>query len=103
MTKKYNLLSHLIMPLVLVVALLCTQVGLQYFLLNNSNSVMMAEEENEINSRPLLEEIHYHIDFQLSYSLKENIAKSNFPLYLTTIYPNPNLSIFSPPPDFLII
>jgi hypothetical protein len=103
MTKGANPFSHSIIPLVLVVALLCTQVGLQYFMLNNSNSVMMAEEENEINSRPLLEEIQLLIDFQINRSCKDPFTKCNFPEYLSKIYQNPLSSIFSPPPDFLIL
>jgi len=91
------------MPLFLVVALLCTQVGLQYFLLDNSNSVMMAEEESEVNSRPLLEEVPFLVEFHLSYSNKGDIGKSVFPEYFTKIYQNPHASIFSPPPDFLIV
>lgn len=102
MSKNSNIFSHVFLPILLVVALLFTQVSLQYYLLDNDNTVMMAEEENEVNSRPLLEEIHFLIDFSLSRAIKSNTQNSNFPEYFSKLYQNPNLSIFSPPPDVLI-
>lgn len=103
MSNEKNFFLNLIFPVVLVIALLYTQEGLQYYLLSNSNSSVVAEEENEGNSRSLLEEFHSFVHTQSNNSIQESTEKNSFPKYLTILYHNPNLSIFSPPPDFLIL
>jgi len=101
MIRRLNLLSSFVLPFFLLIALLGVQIALPYCLANNIDSVVMAEEETEVNSVPLLEEMEC-LHGSNCRALELNKQKSVFSLHHLSLYKNPYILIFSTPPDFLI-
>lgn len=89
-----------LLPFLLVLILLCTQTSLQFYVFNGVNNIVLAvEEENEVNSKPLIEEVQFLVSLQQFYAFKITQSNNFFSGYLTKFYTNPNQRIFSPPPN----